>query len=156
MAACRKNVPMTREGKIKGALTTMSPSCGRLFAGRRFFSSLLWYTDPSCLRTRLFVSLPKGTWLRFTFCVATPIPHTPKHKLSEYLRYKNTQQQSPKLNNIYSHSLTSGLNLELKVTFVLMQRSISQAAASATYPPAALDDDNICACGGKQKVNKQR
>lgn len=54
------------------------------------------------------------------------------------------------------HSLTSGLNLELKVTFVLMQRSVSQAASSATYPPAALDDDDVCACGDKQKVNKQQ
>lgn len=54
------------------------------------------------------------------------------------------------------HLLTSGLNLELKITFVLMQRSISQAATSATYPPSAFDNDNVCACGDKQKVTKQK
>lgn len=58
-------------------LTTTSPSCGRLFAGNRFFSSLLWYTVPSCRSTRLCVSLPIGTWLRLAFFVATPTPQMP-------------------------------------------------------------------------------
>lgn len=37
-----------------------------------------------------------------------------------------------------------------------MQRSVSQAATSATYSPAAFDNDNVCACGDKQKVNKKK
>lgn len=77
------------------------------------------------------------------------------------LRLRRTNKQFMLLSHLDQevqarHSLTSGLNLELKVTFVLMQRSVSQAASSATYPPAALHNDNVCACGDKQKVNKQK
>lgn len=40
-------------------------------------------------------------------------------------------------------NLTGGLDLELKVTLVLMQRSIGEAAPSATYPPATLHNNHI-------------
>lgn len=86
---------------IKFPLTTISPSWGRLFAGNRFFSSLLWYTEPSCRRTRLFVSRPKGTWLRFTFCVATPIPHTPAH--GHHLAYMLQSQKYSLHLEIFGH-----------------------------------------------------
>lgn len=46
--------------------------------------------------------------------------------------------------------LTSGLDLKLKITFVLVQRSVGQAASGSTYPSAALYNDNICACKTKQ------
>ena len=42
--------------------------------------------------------------------------------------------------------LTSGLDLKLEIAFVLVQRSTGQAASGATYPPAALYNDNIGAC----------
>lgn len=50
-----------------------------------------------------------------------------------------------------SQGLTSGLDLELKITFVLVQRSVGQTASSATYPPAALYNDDICACKKRGK-----
>lgn len=46
-------------------------------------------------------------------------------------------------------ALTSGLDLKLKITFVLVQRSVGQTASSATYSPAALHNDHICACKTK-------
>lgn len=49
-------------------------------------------------------------------------------------------------------ALTSGLDLKLKITFVLVQRSVGQAAPGATYPPAALHNDNICACETKVRI----
>lgn len=52
-----------------------------------------------------------------------------------------------------SQALTSGLNLKLKITFVLVQRSVGQTASSATYPPAALYNDNICACNTKTRID---
>lgn len=48
-----------------------------------------------------------------------------------------------------SQTLTCGLDLKLKIAFVLMQRSIGQTASRATYPPATLYNDNICACKTK-------
>ncbi len=50
-------------------------------------------------------------------------------------------------------ALTSGLDLKLKITFVLVQRSVGQTASSATYPPAALYNDNICACKTKARTH---
>ena len=50
----------TVENKSTRKLTTTSPSCGRLFAGSLFFSSLLWYRAPSFLITRLCTSRPRG------------------------------------------------------------------------------------------------
>lgn len=52
-----------------------------------------------------------------------------------------------------SQELTSGLDLKLKITFVLVQRSVGQTASSATYPAAALYNDNICACKTKTRIH---
>lgn len=42
--------------------------------------------------------------------------------------------------------ITCGLDLELKVTLVLVQGSVGEATPGATYPPATLNDDHISAC----------
>lgn len=45
-----------------------------------------------------------------------------------------------------SAGLTCRLNLEFKITLVLVKRSIGKATASSTYPSPTLNDDHIGTC----------
>lgn len=66
--------------------------------------------------------------------------------------YQKMSVRLEKKEGAICETLTSGLNLKLKITFVLVQRSVGQTASSATYPPAALYNDNICACKTEAQI----